>query len=220
MEFPQLSVKFARRLRGEADTGCCRRRHSHNLPGSYAEKHLTQTEKAIEQQAVPHGQEKKGEAVMLTKQVIFKLGDEEYGMDISLVTTIENYSGVVPMPNAPAFIIGILSLRGDVIPVYSLRKKFGMPEAAVNEKTQLLITRCNDILVGYKVDSVSEILEFPDSEIKKIPEIVRCADTRYALGVANRKERLIVLLDIVNILNEQEAAAVKDFAEQHEKKEE
>ncbi len=157
---------------------------------------------------------------MLTKQVIFKLGDEEYGMDISLVTTIENYSGVVPMPNAPAFIIGILSLRGDVIPVYSLRKKFGMPEAAVNEKTQLLITRCNDILIGYKVDSVSEILEFPDSEIKKIPEIVRCADTRYALGVANRKERLIVLLDIVNILNEQEAAAVKDFAEQHEKKEE
>ena len=90
----------------------------------------------------------------------------------------------------------------------------------MNEKTQLLITRCNDILVGYKVDSVSEILEFPDSEIKKIPEIVRCADTRYALGVANRKERLIVLLDIVNILNEQEAAAVKDFAEQHEKKEE
>ena len=55
---------------------------------------------------------------MLTKQVIFKLGDEEYGMDISLVTTIENYSGVVPMPNAPAFIIGILSLRGDVIPAF------------------------------------------------------------------------------------------------------
>ena len=155
---------------------------------------------------------------MSTKQIIFKLGDEEYGMDISLVTTIEKYAGVVPMPNAPMHIIGILSLRGDVIPVYSLRKKFGMPEVTASDKTQLLITRCKDILVGYKVDSVSEIIELEDNEVQPVPTIVRCAETRYALGVTNKKSRMVVLLDLENILNEQEAEAVKDFAEQNEKK--
>ncbi|MBQ9120173.1 MAG: purine-binding chemotaxis protein CheW [Lachnospiraceae bacterium] len=146
---------------------------------------------------------------MATKQVIFKLGEEEYGMDITLVNAIENYTGVVPIPNAPAYILGILNLRGEVIPVYSLRKKFGMPETGPTESTQLLIARKDGMAVAYKVDSVSEILEVADSEFQEIPTIVKNVDTRYAVGVVNKKDRLIVLLDSENILNVSESEAVK-----------
>ena len=149
---------------------------------------------------------------MATKQVIFKLGEEEYGMNIILVNAIENYTGVVPIPNAPAYILGILNLRGEVIPVYSLRKKFGMPETAPTEKTQLLITRIDGVAIGYKVDSVSEIIEVSDAEQQDIPVIVKNADTRYALGVANKKDRMIVLLDNANILSEQESEVVKQVS--------
>lgn len=150
---------------------------------------------------------------MATKQVIFKLGNEEYGMDISLVNGIENYTSVVPIPNAPEHIIGILNLRGDVIPVYSLRKKFRMEETPTTTATQLLVTNCRGTLIGYKVDSVSEIVEFDETLIQPIPAIVRSEDTSYARGVAERKGQLIVLLDIENILNERERKAAKEFAE-------
>ena len=157
---------------------------------------------------------------MATKQVIFKLGNEEYGMDISLVTTISGYTGVVPIPNAPACIIGILNLRGDVIPVYSLRKKFRMPEVEVTEGTQLLVTKCNNMQVGYKVDSVSGIIAIEEESICAMPVIVKTRETSYAMGVANQKDRLVVLLDIPHILSEQEAEAVKEFAEENERAEE
>ncbi len=150
---------------------------------------------------------------MATKQVIFKLGEEEYGMDIMLVNAIENYTGVVPIPNAPAYILGILNLRGEVIPVYSLRKKFGMPETSATESTQLLITRADGTAIGYKVDSVSEIMEVEESEVQGIPIIVKNVDTRYALGVANKKNRMIVLLDNANILSEQESEMVRRVSE-------
>lgn len=146
---------------------------------------------------------------MTTKQVIFKLGDEEYGMDILLVSAIENYSNIVPVPNAPVYILGILNLRGDVIPVYSLRKKFGMPEVAATDKTQLLVTKTDGVLVGFKVDSVSEILELSEDEIRELPVIVKTEETRYAGGVAHKKDRMVVLLDNEKILSEQESEMVK-----------
>lgn len=150
---------------------------------------------------------------MTTKQVIFKLGSEEYGMDISLVSGIENYTKVVPIPNAPAHIIGILNLRGDVIPIYSLRKKFRMDEVSGTAATQLLVTNCMGTLIGYKVDSVVEIIELDESLIRPVPPIVRSEETSYAKGVAERKGQLVVLLDIERILSEQEREAVKEFAE-------
>ena len=150
---------------------------------------------------------------MATKQVIFKLGNEDYCKDISMVSGIENYTKVVPIPNAPAHIIGILNLRGDVIPIYSLREKFHMEEITMTAATQLLVTNCRGVLVGYKVDSVTEIVELEENQIRPIPVIVRSEETSYAKGVAERKGQLVVILDIENILNEQEREAVKEFAE-------
>lgn len=148
---------------------------------------------------------------MSIKQVIFKLGEEEYGMDISKINAIEKYTGVVPVPNAPSYILGILNLRGDVVPVYSLRKKFGMPEAARDDKTQLLVTKQDGMLVGYKVDSVSEIVELQEEELQEVPLIVRNSETSYAKGVANTSERMVLLLDNERILSAQEMERMKDI---------
>lgn len=150
---------------------------------------------------------------MTTKQVIFKLGSEEYGMDISLVSGIENYTKIVPIPNAPVYIIGILNLRGNVIPIYSLRKKFRMEEVSGTAATQLLITNCRGTLIGYKVDSVVEIIEIEENLVQAAPPIIRSAETSYIKGITERKGQLVILLDIENILSEQEREAVKEFAE-------
>lgn len=147
-----------------------------------------------------------------TKQVIFKLGEEEYGLDIMLVNAIETYSGVVPVPNAPNYILGILNLRGDVIPVYSLRIKFGLPE---NEKSgaQLIITKTKGMMVGFKVDSVHEILEISSKQLSEVPAIVKSESTRYAKTVANIDGRMAILLDHDGILNSVEQESISMLLE-------
>ena len=138
-----------------------------------------------------------------TKQVIFKLGEEEYGFDIMLVNAIETYTGVVPVPNAPENILGILNLRGDVIPVFSLRAKFGLPKQASNE-SQLIVTKTKGMLVGFQVDSVHEIAEIQGKQISEVPLIVKSERTSYANAVANINGRMVILLDHDGILSDTE----------------
>ncbi len=143
-----------------------------------------------------------------SKQVIFKVGTEEYGSDIQLVSAIESYGGVVPVPNAPSYILGILNLRGEVIPVFSLRKKFGLPESEVDDKTLLLITKYQNMKIGFKVDSVSEIEEVDEEELHKMPVIVCTEATNYAKCVVNKKGRMIILINHEGILSSEEAKAL------------
>lgn len=149
-----------------------------------------------------------------TKQVIFKLGEEEYGFDIMLVNAIETYSGIVPVPNAPNYILGILNLRGEVIPVYSLRLKFGLPETE-NSAAQLIVTKSNGMMVGFKVDSVHEIIEIAASQLSEVPAIVKSKATKYAKSVANIDGRMAILLDHDGMLNSEEHDAVSKILESH-----
>lgn len=150
-----------------------------------------------------------------TKQVVFKLGQEEYGLDILIVNAIETYSGVVPVPNSPDYILGMLNLRGEVIPVFSLRIKFGLPEATL-DKEQLIITRTKDMVVGFKVDAVCGILEFDAKEINEVPMIVRSERTRYAKQVANKDGKMILLLDHEGILDAKEKGSIQEALTQQD----
>ncbi len=143
-----------------------------------------------------------------TKQVVFKLGQEEYGLDILIVNAIETYNGVVPVPNTPDYILGMLNLRGEVIPVFSLRIKFGLPEAKL-EKEQLIITRTKDMVVGFKVDAVCGIIEFDAKEISEVPVIVRSERTKYAKQVANKDGKMTLLLDHEGILDDHEKGSIQ-----------
>ncbi len=146
-----------------------------------------------------------------TKQVIFKLGDEEYGLDIMLVNAIEKYVDLVRIPNAPTYIRGIINLRGDIIPVFNLRKKFGLPERELDDNTKLIITKSHNILMAYEVDEVKEILEIPASNISETPIIVKGPDTAYMKAVANINGRMLVLLDHDGIISEAEKLRIESF---------
>ena len=146
-----------------------------------------------------------------TKQVIFALGNEEYGLDIMLVNAIEKYTNLVKIPNAPSYISGIINLRGDVIPVFSLRSKFRMPNKAKDENTKLIVTKSKGILMAYEVDVVKEIVEIPSENLIETPIIVKNNDTDYINCVANINGRMIVLLDHDGIISAKEKESIESM---------
>lgn len=139
------------------------------------------------------------------QHVIFNVGNGEYGLDVSQVNAIETLSNVVPVPNAASHVLGIMNLRGDVLPVYSLRIKFGLPEEPVNDQTKIIVTVSNGVTVAYKVDAVKEIIECSPENTEEFPSIVRNADTAYVDSVVNHHGRLILLLNHDRMLKDEEA---------------
>lgn len=149
-----------------------------------------------------------------SKPVVFKLNEFEYGLDIGLVNAIERYQPIVPVPNTLNFIKGIINLREEVIPVYDLRKKFGLGEYEGNGiERKLIVVRVGDEVIAIEVDAVSEIYEFPANKIVDMPKIVTSDETKFMRRVANKDGRLIVLMDIENLLSEEELAGVKKMKE-------
>lgn len=146
-----------------------------------------------------------------TKQVIFALGEEEYGLDIMVVNAIEKYTDIVRIPNAPSYIHGIINLRGEVIPVYNLRKKFGFAEKAVDENSKLIVARTNNMKMAYEVDEVKGIMEIPAANISDTPVIVKSAATTYMKNVASLNGRMIILLDHDGIVSEKELEKIESI---------
>lgn len=151
-----------------------------------------------------------------TKQVIFSLGEEEYGLDIMIVNAIEKYTDIVRIPNAPSYIRGIINLRGEVIPVYNLRKKFGLPDKAVDDDSKLIVTKSNGILMAYEVDMVKGILEIPAKKLNETPVIVKSDATSYMKCVANLDGRMIILLDHDGIISANEMEKIESFLAEQE----
>ena len=113
------------------------------------------------------------------KFVVFQLEDQKYGMSLMRVNGIEQDYHIIPVPNAPEGISGIINLRGAVIPVYSLRERFGMDPHIDNPEKSLLVTNSHGILLAYEVDCVEEIEEVPDSKISLMPSVASNEDTAF-----------------------------------------
>lgn len=146
-----------------------------------------------------------------TKQVIFSVGGEEYGLDIMLVNGIEKYTSIMKVPNSPECIKGIINLRRDVIPVYSLRRKFGLPEVPATENTKLIVTKSQGVLLAYEVDEVKEIVEINGGQISETPTIVRNDQTTYIGAVANISGRMIILLNHDGVITSAEKASIQNM---------
>jgi purine-binding chemotaxis protein CheW len=149
-----------------------------------------------------------------TKQAIFMLEDKEYGLDIMDVNIIEKYMNIEPVASFPKNLKGIIRLRGDVIPVYSLRRKFGLEDITPNEDTRLIITTSNGIQTAYEVDRMSEILPLEKDQIFEVPSIVKSKDTSYIKLISGVDDRLIILLDNDGILSEDEQGKMKAVIKQ------
>lgn len=144
------------------------------------------------------------------KPVVFKLGNELYGLDISKVQGIEKEQQVVHVPNTASYINGIMNLRGEVIPVYSLRKKFSMPDTTSTD-IQYIIVRANGSLLALEVDSVDEIHNVEEQNIHVVPFIVNTVDTRYFDRVLKTERGLIITIDIDKLLSDEEIEQIENM---------
>ena len=144
------------------------------------------------------------------KVVVCNLGNQLYGIDINNVRGIEKEQEIVTVPNSANYIKGIMNLRGDVIPVYSLRKKFGMPEATTDD-IQYIIVYTNGTLLALEVDNVDEIHNIEDNDVHVVPSIVTNADTRYFDKVLKTNRGLIITIDIDKLLSDDELSQIEQI---------
>jgi purine-binding chemotaxis protein CheW len=131
----------------------------------------------------------------------FFLGREEYGVDVRLVQEIIRVTEITPVPRAPAFINGVINLRGRIIPVVDLKKKLGLGEVAIARASRIVVVKIKDRLVGLLVDGASQVLKVPVSTIEAAPDEVTEIDTTAIRGVAKLPGRLIILMDLMRTLS-------------------
>lgn len=146
------------------------------------------------------------------KPVVFKLENELYGLDILNVQGIEKDQQVVRVPNTASYIKGIMNLRGEVIPVYSLRKKFNLPDTNRTD-IQYIIVRTNGNLLALEVDAVDEIHNVEGENVHVVPSIVNSADTRYFDKVLKTNRGLIITIDINKLLTDEEVDQIQQLKE-------
>jgi purine-binding chemotaxis protein CheW len=148
------------------------------------------------------------------QQVVFRLDKEEYGLDIMKVNGIEKYQEVVKVPNAPEYIEGMINLRGEVLPIFSLRKKFNLEDKAIDDDTKIIVVYTNDIKVGFIVDSVAEILQIQEEDVESAPAIVTGINRKYINSVAKVENRMIVLVDIDLLVTDEEKITLGEVIEE------
>jgi purine-binding chemotaxis protein CheW len=149
------------------------------------------------------------EAVPQAQIVVFRLGGEEFGVDVFSVLEILRHQQVTPVPRAPAFVEGVIDVRGTLIPVVDLRKRFELAEAPIDGQTRIVVTQYEDERLGLVVDAVSEVLRVAESAISDPPQYVRGLAAEYVRGMVRVEERLVVLLEVERILSSQERIALE-----------
>lgn len=148
------------------------------------------------------------ESQEIKQLVSFRIGEEEFGVDVLMVQEIIRLPVITAIPNSPESILGMINLRGRIIPVVDLRRRLkirGSAPPGDDRKTRVMIVEINTRVTGFVVDSVSEVMKAPASEIEPTPHLVMSSiDSQYIKGVIKRPDRLIILLDFYQILAPQE----------------
>jgi purine-binding chemotaxis protein CheW len=136
----------------------------------------------------------------------FALGQEEYGVEILKIQEIKGFSSVTPLPNAPAYVKGVLNLRGTIVPIVDLRKKFHLPEVELTQFTVIVVVQVLGKTLGFVVDAVSDVLTVTGDAIQPTPDLHGQVDTSFLNGLAQTNEKLVILLDIDKVLTTAETA--------------
>lgn len=157
-------------------------------------------------------EEQQNDNLQTNQFVSFVLNGEEYGVPILSVQEIIRYETVTRVPQSPPFVDGVLNLRGQVIPVINLRRKFAMEEKEADRSTRIIVVEVNDRVVGMVVDEVSEVLMVNDENIAPPPPMGTSLKTDYIRGMGKIDENLIILLDIDKILSLEEQSATENVA--------
>lgn len=140
----------------------------------------------------------------LMQLVTFSIGEEEFGVDILKVQEIIRTMEITKVPRAPQFVEGVINLRGKVIPIIDLRRRFGLVARSHDKNTRIIVIEINNMIVGFVVDSVSEVLRIPFSTVEPPPPVVSGTESEYISGVGKLEDRLLILLDLDRLLSHEE----------------
>ncbi len=151
------------------------------------------------------GEARTGDQGELIQLVSFSLDHEEYGVDVLKVREIIRMPSITRVPNTPQYVEGVINLRGKVIPIINMRRRFGLNELEYDKQTRIMVMDIEGELMGFIVDSVSEVIRISSSEIQPSPAVVTSGiDQECIAGVINQAERLLVLLDLQKMFSQDE----------------
>lgn len=149
----------------------------------------------------------------LSQIVSFRLANEEYGVDIMRAQEIIMVSKITRMPEVPDYICGLINLRGHVIPIVDLRKRFGLPAKDADEQTRIIVVNVDSKTVGIVVDAVTEVLRITADQIEPPPTGSAGIDHEYIRGIIKRNDKLIIMLRIEEILSASTLASITSAVE-------
>jgi purine-binding chemotaxis protein CheW len=139
----------------------------------------------------------------------FKLAGEEYGVGILSVQEIRGWSAVTAIPHSPAWLLGVINLRGAVVPIIDLRIKFNFAKAEYNEFTVVIILNVGARVVGIVVDGVSDVITLGAADIKPAPSLGNNADTSHIIGFGTLDERMRILMDVERLMASADLGSIK-----------
>ena len=143
----------------------------------------------------------------------FRIGNETFGVRIASVREIVRVPEITAVPSAPDTVEGVINLRGKIIPVMDLRKRFGHVDIQPDKKNRILVVELQNKLVGLIVNAASEVLKIPPSEIEAPGSVFAEGESSYVTGVGKLKGRLIILLDVSKLLHQQEVKKLEEAAD-------
>ena len=136
--------------------------------------------------------------------VTFKLDNETYGINVMQVQEVLRYTEIAPVPGAPAYVLGIINLRGNVVTVIDTRQRFGLNNADITDNSRIVIIEADRQVVGILVDSVAEVVYLRQSEIETAPNVGNDESAKFIQGVCNKNGELLILVELDKMMTEEE----------------
>ncbi len=143
--------------------------------------------------------------------VTFRLGEEKYGINVMQVQEVLRVSEIAPVPGAPAYVLGIINLRGNVVTVIDTRNRFGLMSREQDDSTRIVIIETDEHIIGIMVDSVAEVVDLQASDIETAPNVGNEESSKYIQGVTSRDNELLILVDLNKFLSDEENAELDMF---------
>ncbi|MBF8984589.1 purine-binding chemotaxis protein CheW [Lutibacter sp. B2] len=143
--------------------------------------------------------------------IIFKLEEEQYGINIITVQEITQFKECNKISNMPHFVEGIINLRGKIVPIICLKKRFKIEERQINTETRIIVVNINDKQVGFIVDEASEVISLNENDIELPPDMIASVERQYITGIGKLKDKIIILLDLEKIMTNDENAMISEI---------
>ncbi|MCR8921684.1 chemotaxis protein CheW [Dasania sp. GY-MA-18] len=143
--------------------------------------------------------------------VTFRLDGETYGINVMQVQEVLRYTEIAPVPGAPAYVLGIINLRGNVVTVIDTRHRFGLTSSEITDQTRIVIIESESHVVGILVDAVAEVVYLRESEIETAPNVGNEESAKFIQGVCNKNDQLLILVELDKLLTDQEWTEVEEI---------